>query len=51
MAYRNGHFRTRSGATRANYDERSSDLFARRDRNKDGILSASELTQLPPKRS
>ena len=50
MAYRNSNYKAKPGITRMGYDEQSADLFTRRDRNKDGNLSASELKQLPPKR-
>ena len=50
MAYRTSYYKAKPGVTRMNYDGQSSDLFTRRDRNKDGSLSASELQQLPPKR-
>ena len=43
MSYRNSRFDERSGRTRAQHDANTRDMFARRDANNDGIISAAEF--------
>lgn len=43
MSYRNSRYDDRDGRTRAQYDANSRDMFARRDANNDGMISAAEF--------
>lgn len=45
MAYRSSRYVDRAGRTRLQYDNESRDMFARRDRNADGIITADEFSR------
>lgn len=45
MTFRNSRYVERAGRTRLQYDNDTRDMFARRDRNSDGIITADEFSR------